>query len=134
LGLYNDIWAIGISSFTLAARVGDGGWFALFNDKNPTNSASATQRDANAFFGVNKNYMQYDGVVALGGKIAMGHMAPAASAAIDVGAAAGAILFPRMTTAQRNALTPANGMMIYNTDAKAFQVYQDAAWKTLVVS
>lgn len=35
---------------------------------------------------------------------------------------------PRMTTTQRNALTPAVGMMIYNTTTNQFNAYAGAAW------
>lgn len=34
------------------------------------------------------------------------------------------------TTAQRDALTPANGQIIYNTDDDEFQGYQNGAWVT----
>lgn len=38
---------------------------------------------------------------------------------------------PRLTTVQRDALTPANGMLIYNTNDEEFQVYEDSAWEYL---
>jgi hypothetical protein len=38
---------------------------------------------------------------------------------------------PRLTTTQRNALTPANGMMIYNTTTTQFEFYQAGAWLAL---
>ena len=53
--------------------------------------------------------------------------------ALDVSSTTGAFLVPRMTTAQRNALTAANGMIIYNTDAVAggrFEFRENSAWVT----
>ena len=42
------------------------------------------------------------------------------------------MLLGNMTTTQRNALTAANGMMIYNTSDNKFQGYEDGAWINLV--
>jgi hypothetical protein len=53
-----------------------------------------------------------------------------ASAALDVQSTTGAFLPPRMTTAQRDALTPTNGMIIYCTDCGTgtFQGRANGAW------
>jgi len=56
--------------------------------------------------------------------------AAATSAVIDADVTDGAVLFPRLTTAQRNALTPAAGMMIYNTTTSQFEVYI-VAWSAI---
>ncbi len=43
-----------------------------------------------------------------------------------------ALLFPRLTTVQMNAVTvPTNGMIIYNTTANTFYGYQSGAWSTI---
>lgn len=42
-------------------------------------------------------------------------------AALEIKSVDGALLLPRMTTAQRNALNPSEGMVIYNTDVQKFQ-------------
>jgi len=42
----------------------------------------------------------------------------------------GALILPKMTTTQRNALTAVKGMIIYNTSTDAFNVY-DGAWKAV---
>jgi hypothetical protein len=39
-----------------------------------------------------------------------------------------------LTTAQRNALTPANGHVIYNTTESEFQVYENGVWQALRAS
>ena len=50
--------------------------------------------------------------------------------ALDVSSTTGAFIVPRMTTAQRNTLTPVNGMIIYNTSQAAFNFYENGSWVT----
>ena len=57
------------------------------------------------------------------GQIGLGTLTPASSAAIDMNTTTGALLLPRLTTVQRDALTPQEGMMIYNTSDLKFQGY-----------
>lgn len=57
------------------------------------------------------------------GQIGLGTLTPASSAAIDMNTTTGALLLPRLTTVQRDALTPQEGMMIYNTSELKFQGY-----------
>jgi len=45
--------------------------------------------------------------------------------------APGFIQFGNFTTVERNALTAANGMVVYNTTANRFQGYQNSAWVNL---
>jgi hypothetical protein len=40
----------------------------------------------------------------------------------------GFVQFGSYTTTERNALTPANGMVIYNTTVNKFQAYENSAW------
>lgn len=37
---------------------------------------------------------------------------------------------PSMTTAERNALTATNGMIIYNTTTNVFNFYENGVWVT----
>ena len=37
---------------------------------------------------------------------------------------------PKMTTAERDAMTAENGMIIYNTTTNAFNFYEAGAWVT----
>ena len=46
--------------------------------------------------------------------------------------ATGFVQFGSLTTTQRNALTAANGMVIYNTSDNKFQGYENGAWVNLV--
>jgi hypothetical protein len=50
--------------------------------------------------------------------------------ALDVSSTTGALIVPRMTTAQRNVLTAVNGMIIYNTTTNQFNFYEAGAWVT----
>ncbi len=46
------------------------------------------------------------------------------NATLEISGTNGAFLLPRMSTAQRGALTPVNGMMIYNNETDNFQGYE----------
>lgn len=65
------------------------------------------------------------------GQLAIGTTSPATSAALDITSTTGALLLPRMTSAQRDALTAANGMVIYNTTTDKVQARAGGAWVDL---
>jgi hypothetical protein len=44
----------------------------------------------------------------------------------------GAVRLHNLTTVQRDALTAANGMVIYNTTDNKFQGYENGAWANLI--
>jgi|TARA_R110000824_G_scaffold361578_1_gene549501 hypothetical protein len=48
---------------------------------------------------------------------------------LDVGSV---LKFSNLTTTQRNALTAANGMVVYNTSDNKIQVYENGAWANLI--
>jgi len=48
--------------------------------------------------------------------------------ALDVTSTTGGFIVPRMTTAQVAALTPVNGMIVYDTTLNKFQFYENGAW------
>lgn len=54
-----------------------------------------------------------------------------ASAALEVSSTTKAFYPPRMTTAQRTAISAANGAMVYNTDTDRFEGYVAGAWTAL---
>lgn len=63
------------------------------------------------------------------GKIGIGVVTPHASAKLEVSSTTGGVLFPRLTTTERNAIaSPANGLMIYNSTTNKFQGYAGGAW------
>ena len=53
---------------------------------------------------------------------------PATSGALDITSTTGALIVPRMTTVQMNALTAVNGMIIYDTTLTKFMFYENGAW------
>ncbi len=71
-----------------------------------------------------------------GGSAGIGTTSPNASSALDITSTTQGILIPRMTTANRNAIaSPANGLMIYQTDGVAgFYYYAATAWKAVTAS
>jgi hypothetical protein len=69
------------------------------------------------------------------GKVGIGTSAPASSASLEVTSTNTGVLFPRMTTAQRDLIaSPAAGLIIYNTDEKVLAVYIGTAWKSMTAA
>lgn len=66
------------------------------------------------------------------GRVSMGTQVPAASTILDLESTTGALLLPRMTTAERNLLTASNGMILYNTTLGKIQVYESGAWASVI--
>jgi hypothetical protein len=57
---------------------------------------------------------------------------PAASAMLDVASSNKGVLMPRMTTAQRNAITlPANSLLIFNTTSNCFESFLNGSWVSM---
>ncbi|TAE33588.1 MAG: hypothetical protein EAZ91_02965 [Cytophagales bacterium] len=70
-----------------------------------------------------------------GGTVAIGSDGqPAnASAALDVKSTTQGVLLPRLTSAQRTAIgTPANGLLVFDTDTQTFWFRQNGAWVNLI--
>ncbi len=65
------------------------------------------------------------------GNVGIGTGSPATSALLELSSTTGALLVPRMTTTQRNALTPVNGMIIYNTTTNQMQGHINGAWTAM---
>ncbi|WP_294248178.1 hypothetical protein [uncultured Chryseobacterium sp.] len=72
-----------------------------------------------------------DLVVTSSGKVGIGTNNP--SGALDVQSQTGGFVPPRMTTAQRNAISsPATGTMVYDTTLNQFYYYSGIQWESLV--
>jgi hypothetical protein len=71
-----------------------------------------------------------NGNTTISGSLGVGIASPATSAKVDITSTTGALLIPRMTTAQRDALTAVNGMIVYNSTTNAFNFYENGAWVT----
>lgn len=66
-----------------------------------------------------------------GGNVGIGTPTPAASAKLDVSSTTQGFLPPRLTKAQRNAISsPAEGLMIYQTADKRIEWYNGSNWVT----
>ncbi|MES2285246.1 MAG: glycine-rich protein [Bacteroidota bacterium] len=64
--------------------------------------------------------------------VGIGTASPAATSALDITSTTKGILIPRMTTAQRDAITtPATGLQVYNTDCKSLNYYTGTCWIAL---
>jgi hypothetical protein len=65
------------------------------------------------------------------GRVGIGTSSPDTSALLDLSSTTGALIVPRMTTDQRNALTATAGMIIFNTTTSTFQGYTGSTWTDL---
>lgn len=61
--------------------------------------------------------------------VGIGTASPAATSALDITSTTKGFLIPRMTTAQRDAITtPATGLQVYNTDCKMLNYWSGTCW------
>jgi hypothetical protein len=61
--------------------------------------------------------------------VGIGTASPAATSALDITSTTKGLLIPRMTTAQRDAITtPAAGLQVYNTDCKMINYWSGTCW------
>lgn len=65
----------------------------------------------------------------VGGTMFGSTSAPSAVAAIEVSSTTKGILFPRMTTTERNAISAVAGLAIFNTTTTKLEVYDGATWQ-----
>lgn len=66
------------------------------------------------------------------GTIGVGTSTPNATALLDLSSTTKGLLAPRMTTAQRDAVSsPATGLTVYNTTTNAINVYNGSSWVEL---
>lgn len=64
--------------------------------------------------------------------VGVGTASPNASAILDVTSTTKGVLYPRMTTTQRNAITsPATGLTIFNTTTNCLEFYVGSAWQPI---
>jgi hypothetical protein len=67
--------------------------------------------------------------------IGVGTSSPAGSSLIDISSTSKGLLMPRMTTAQRAAITlPATGLLVFDMDTKTIWAYDGSSWKNLYSS
>lgn len=63
-----------------------------------------------------------------GTSVAIGNSSPTASTAFEVNSTAGGFVFPRMSTAQQGALTPFDGMSVFNNQTFTYDGYSAGSW------
>jgi hypothetical protein len=59
---------------------------------------------------------------------------PHHSAMLDIAAIDKGVLIPRFTNQQRNEISPATGLVIYNTSANRIEYYNGSAWQQLIIT
>ncbi len=92
--------------------------------------ANITQIGSSAI--VNPWVLSGNDVYNTAGEVGIGTATPHASALLDLTSTTKAFLPPRMTTAQRNAISPATaGLVIYNTTINQLETYTGASWNAL---
>jgi hypothetical protein len=65
------------------------------------------------------------------GNVGVGTSSPDAAAILDVQSTTKGVRFPNMTTAQKTAITPAAGTVVFDTTLAKLCVYSGAAWQTI---
>src|SRR3546814_2715503 len=64
--------------------------------------------------------------------VGIGTTTPDASAVLDLTSTERGMLVPRMTSAQRSAISsPATGLLVYDTDVNSFWFYNGTAWTNI---
>ena len=65
------------------------------------------------------------------GNVGIGTTSPAATAILDAQSTTKGVRFPNMTTAQKTAITPSAGTVVFDTTLAKLCVYSGAAWQTI---
>jgi hypothetical protein len=123
-----------------AAKSGDSTTIGAIGGSSSTNGAtitsgvlSLTPADATNGGIVTAGAQTIAGNKTLTGTLGVGTATPAASAQLEVSSTSKGFLPPRMTTAERNLIvTPAAGLMIWNTDDIELQVYNGSLWVNMI--
>lgn len=71
------------------------------------------------------------GTTRLDGTVSIGGDPSGAVAALDIQSTTQGVLFPRMTTTQRNAITPVEGLMVYDLTLHGLFLYNGTIWVQL---
>lgn len=125
---YRGFWSKGFVGSTVQQLSNSGNAYGFYADSShPTTFGSGNvwgfYQNPNSVNTI-KNYF--------GGATGIGTNSIAASAALDITSTTKGLLIPRMTQAQRNAISsPATGLQIFQTDGTAgFYYYTGSSWKS----
>ena len=95
---------------------------ALSDDANPTWAINTNSDEPLVFSSATNEYMRIDS-----GNVGIGTASP--SAPLEVSSTTGGVVFPRLTTTQRNAITsPTDGETIFNTTTNQVESYNGSSW------
>lgn len=143
LGGANNMWLENYRAIRLDISNGSS-FFQFYDDNFGTNAVQLIARHTRNL------YLTTDGSSASKGVIVWGASGQTASMLqvqkndgtvfLDVDAngyvsapsTTGAFSPPRLTTTQKNALTPANGMIVYDSTLNKFQGYENGAWTSFI--
>jgi hypothetical protein len=103
---------------------GNNGAVGATGPQGPTGSFGVTGTTGQTIYNNGTAWVGTSNLYNSGTKVGIGTTNP--MGALDITSTTGAFMPPRMTTAQRNALTPLEGMMIYNITTGKFQGYQSS--------
>jgi hypothetical protein len=107
-------------------RTGVGGFRSAYIDGDGTDLIIINQQSGALRLGTNNaERMRIDA----SGNVGVGTSSPNAAAVLDVASTTKGFLPPRMTTAQRDAIsTPPAGLVIYNTSTNVLNFYNGSVW------
>lgn len=107
----------GTAVMSIGQNGGTGGWIQVRNEKGSNNAVYPLSLQP------------------VGGSVGVGTTSPDAKAALDVVSTTQGVLFPRMTTTQKNAISsPPAGLMVYDTTLGKLCIRTASAWETVTSS
>jgi len=122
------------SAGTEAFRINDGLVATFANNVNASNFIGNIRSDSyltadGGFFALRTSST---GNSRLPQSVAIGTSSePAASAALDIVSTTKGVLFPRMTTTQKNAITAVAGLVVYDSTTNKLCCYNGSTWNDL---
>lgn len=141
VALGKDAYAFGEGSVAIGERARTGAYYGIAIGQNanaPYQNSVALGHNAwttsanQVSIGDGMDLQVADGdILVPSGVMGIGTDSPATSAALDIVSTTGALVMPRMSTTERDALTAVDGMVIYNTTVSGFQGRAAGSWVNL---